>query len=277
MNNNELSVFHHHVLDFAKARGITIDAALAETRAMGFDGLVTEPALLEDGDRLRRLLTDTGLRIHSIFAVIDFVHDNPTACERRTGELLKAAGSFGAGNVLVIPGLLREGDDKDAGIDLICGGLSMVCRMAAPLGIDVTIEDFGIGRAPNGTIAGCAMILDRVPELKFTLDTGNFVCFGEDPHDAYARFRNRIAFVHLKDHPLGPDGKPDANGVVPVGDGALDLGRLIRHMLDDGYAGGLAAEHFGHENQEWAMRRSAAFCRGVLDGPHKPPRAHGGL
>ena len=262
-NSNHLSVFHHHVIDFAKQRDIPIEKALAETRAMGFDGLVTELALLSDGDRFRRLLADNGLRILSIFAYIDFVHDAPQACARRTEEFLRVAETFGAGNVLVIPGVFREGDDEDAGLDRICEGLTAVCRQAAPLGIDVTIEDFGIVNAPNGDIAGCIGILDRVPGLKFTLDTGNFTCFGESPHDAYPHFRDRIAFVHLKDHPLGPDG-PDPNGAISVGDGALDLGRLIRRMLDDGYAGDFAAEHFGLADQETAMRRSASFCRNLL-------------
>ena len=263
MKSNQLSVFHHHVIDFAKQRGIPIEKALAETRAMGFDGLVTELALLSDGEQLRQLLADNGLRILSIFAYIDFVHDAPQACARKTEEFLRAAETFGAGNVLVLPGVFREGDDEDAGLDRICEGLTAVCRQAAPLGIDVTIEDFGFGNAPNGDIAGCARILDRVPGLKFTLDTGNFTCFGEDPHDAYPHFRDRIAFVHLKDHPLGPDG-PDPNGAIPVGDGALDLGRLIRRMLDDGYAGDFAAEHFGLADQETAMRHSASFCRRLL-------------
>ena len=263
MKSNLLSVFHHHVADFAKRRGIPMEKALAETRAMGFDGLVTELSLLSDADRLRRLLADSGLRVLSIFAGIDFVHDAPEACARRTGELLRAAEAFGAGNVLVLPGVFQEGDDGDAGLDRICGGLAEACRLAAPLGIDVTIEDFGIDNAPNGDIAGCARILDRVPGLKFTLDTGNFTCFGEDPHDAYPRFRGRIAFVHLKDRPLGADG-PDPNGAAAVGDGALDLGRLVRRMLDDGYAGGFAAEHFGLADQEPAMRRSASFCRRLL-------------
>ncbi len=37
-----------------------------------------------------------------------------------------------------------------------------------------------------------------------------------------------------------------------------------RAMGFDGFAGDFAAEHFGHENQEWPMRRSAAFCRRLL-------------
>ena len=264
MKKNGLSVFHHHVIDFAKKRGINIGEALAETRAMGFDGIVTELALLTDGDKFRQLLTDNGLRVHSIVAGIDFVHDEPTACASKTEALLSAAVAFGVGNVLILPGLFREGDDQHAGLDLICGGLSDACRLAAPLGIDVTIEDFGIGHAPNGNIAGCAMILDRVPELKFTFDTGNFSCYGEDPDVAYDRLRERTAFVHLKDHPPGPDGKPNASEEVPVGEGALDLGRLVRRMLDDGYTGDFAAEHFGHADQESAMRRSAAFCLHVF-------------
>ena len=51
---------------------------------------------------------------------------------------------------------------------------------------------------------------------------------------------------------------------VPVGDGALDLGRLVRRMRADGYAGGFVAEHFGRPDQDAAMRRSAAFCRKLL-------------
>ena len=62
MKTNDLSVFHHHVLDLAKVRGIPFAAALAETKAMGCDGLVTEAALLSDGDALKRLLDAAGLR-----------------------------------------------------------------------------------------------------------------------------------------------------------------------------------------------------------------------
>ena len=265
MKTNELSVFHHHVLDLAKTRGIPFGAALAETKAMGYDGLVTEASLLADGDPLKRLLDESGLRVVSVFDWIDFVHDDPAACVRRTESLLSAAKAFGAESVLVLPGLFREGDDEAACLDRICAGLSEACRLAAPLGIAVTIANFGLPGAPNGTAAGCAAILGRMPGLGFAFDTGNFACYGEDPHAAYERLRGRIAFVHLKDHPLGPHGL-DAHTEVPIGDGALDLGRLVRRMLADGYAGGFAVEHFGRSDQETALRRSASFCRRILAG-----------
>ena len=269
MKANGLSVFHNHVLDFAKGNGTPFEEALAKTRAMGFDGLASDLSRLVGGDTLKRLLDDNGMRVLTIFAGIDFVHGEPSACARRTEELLKAATVFGVGNVLVLPGLIRDDDDGDAGLDLICGGLAEACRLAAPLGIDVTIENFGLAGAPNGTIAGCAMVLDRVPGLKFTFDTGNFTCYGEDPHAAYERFCGRIAFVHLKDHPMGPNGL-DPGVEMPIGDGALDLGRLVRRMLDDGYAGDFAVEHFGLADQGTAMRRSASFCHRILRGQDAP-------
>lgn len=265
MKTNDLAVFHHHVREFAKTRGIPLAEAFAETKAMGFVGLVSERTLLADGDALKRLLDANGLRVVSVYDWIDFVHDDPAACARRTDELLRAAKDFGADNVLVLPGCFREGDDETAGLDRICGGLSEVCRLAAPLGIDVTIEDFGLPGSPNGTAAGCAAILDRVPALRFAFDTGNFSRYGEEPHAAWERLRGRTAFVHLKDHPSGPDGL-DAHAEIPIGDGALDLGRLLRRMLADGYAGAFAVEHFGCPDQEAAMRRSASFCRRILSG-----------
>ena len=263
MKTNELSVFHHHVLDLAKTRGIPFGAALAETKAMGYDGLVTEASLLADGDPLKRLLDESGLRVVSVFDWIDFVHDDPAACVRRTESLLSAAKAFGAESVLVLPGLVREGDDEAACLDRICAGLSEACRLAAPLGIAVTIENFGLPGAPNGTAAGCAAILGRMPGLGFAFDTGNFACYGEDPHDAWPRLRDRAVFVHLKDRASGPDGL-DTTAEVTIGDGVLDLGRLVRRMRADGYAGGFVAEHFGHPDQEAAMRRSADFFRGIV-------------
>ena len=263
MTGHSLAVFHHHVIDFARARGISPGEALAETCAMGYDGLITELGLLADRDDQLRAFQDAGLRILSIFASIDFIHQPDDVCARLTDNLLETASFFSTGNVLVLPGCFQTGDDASAGLARIHAGLARACRQAAPLGIAVTIEDFGVPTSPNGTTADCARMLDAVPGLTFTFDTGNFSIFGEDPHTAYETFRGRIAFVHLKDHPADSAGKITGLSVA-VGDGALDLGALIRRLLQDGYGGDFAAEHFDPANQETAMRRSAVFCRAHL-------------
>ena len=49
-----------------------------------------------------------------------------------------------------------------------------------------------------------------------------------------------------------------------IGDGGLDLGRLMRRMIDDGYKGCFIVEQFGLDDQETALRHSADFCRRIL-------------
>jgi len=260
---HRIVTFHNHVLDFAKQSGLSEEAALAETRAMGFDGLFADHAALTDRTRQRSLFEGCGLRVLSIFSYIDFLHDEQSACARKTEDLVAAAAAFGTKNVLVIPGVFQEGDDQEAGLDRICAGLTEACRLAKPLAIDVTIEDFGSATSPNKDIAGCLRILERVPDLGFSFDTGNFTCCGEDPHVAYEALKDRTVFVHLKDRPAGPDGHATP-GAAAVGDGVLQLDKLVCRMLADGYTGDFVAEHFGMKDQETAMRRSAAFCRRIL-------------
>lgn len=266
---NGIAVFFNHVVDFAKARGIGVDEALAETKAMGFNGLTLDLAFLlgDEGENYDRLIGASGLRVMGLWASADFVHCDAAHCENVVDTLLATADRLGCGNVLVLPGTFYEGDDKKVGLPKIYDGLNSACEKAKKYGLDVTIEDFGIGDPPNGNIAGCAEFFKYVPELKFTFDTGNFTLFHEFPADAYETFKGRISYVHLKDKRF----VTDANGKTreeetPIGDGDLELGKLMQRLVADGYRGDFSAEHFGVPDQGIAMRRSAAFCHSILDG-----------
>ena len=266
---NRISIFFNHVVDFAKVRGIGIDEALAETKAMGYDGITLDIAFLQgdDGAKCERLIRASGLRVMAIWSGVDFIHSAPEECDRKICALLETARGFGCGNVLVLPGTFLKGDDKKAGLAKIYAGLNGVCEKAKKYGIDVTIEDFGIGDAPNGNIAGCADFFKNIPDLKFTLDTGNFTLYHENPFDAYEALKDKIAYVHLKEKRFVTDANGNAGEEeLAVGDGDLQLGKLMRKMIDEGYRGDFAVEHFGAADQESAMRRSAAYCRGILGG-----------
>ena len=267
MSGNPLSVFYHYVCDVAEQGGVAIPEALRRVKSMGYDGLTFDIVFLDDRANQRRLYESEGLAVHSIYANVDFLHWEPERCSRETDDLLACAAFFGAGNVLVLPGCFEDGEDESAGLRKIYGGLEAVCRKAKDYAIDVTIENFGIKNSPNGPAAGCLACLDAVEGLKFAFDTGNFSCYGENPHEVYDLFANRLAFVHLKDRPLNPDGSLRIAS-APVGDGGLDLGRLMRRMIDGGYRGGFAVEQFGLADQETALRRSADFCRRILDADH---------
>ena len=269
MSANNLSVFYHYVLDVAKQCGIGVEESLGRVRAMGYEGLAFDIVFLTDRPAQRRLYQAAGLAVTSVYADVDFVHWQPERCWRAANDLLDCCAFFGARTALVLPGVFKDGDDQVAGLRKIYAGLETVCRLGADAGIDVTVENFGFAGSPNGPIAGCRDMLANVEGLKFTLDTGNFACFGEDPFTAYADLKDSIAYVHLKERPRGPDGRIVIDN-APVGDGALELDRLIRTLVADGYAGAFAVEQFGLADQLAALRRSADFCRRALGRPPLP-------
>ncbi len=263
MKRNRLVVFHHHVLEFARKRGIPEAEALAETRAMGFEGLAADHAVLSGRDGDRALFDECGLPIRTIFSHIDLFHEEANDCSRMTEDLLKTAAAFGTDNVMILPGVFHDDDNREAALNRLCEALDDVCQRAMQLGIAVTIEDYDAATSPSNDAAGCLRILTRVPRLGLTFDTGNLPLPGEDPLAAYELLRGRIVLVHLKDRPAGPDGRA-SRGAAAVGDGVLGLERLVSRMLRDGYAGDFVAEHFGVDDYETAMRRSAAFCKRLL-------------
>ena len=269
MSANNLSVFYHYVLDVAKQCDICVEETLDRVRAMGYEGLAFDIALLTDRAAQRSLYQSAGLAITSIYADVDFVHWEPGRCRRAATDLLECCAFFGVRTALVLPGVFKDGDDRTAGLRNIYAGLATVCRLAKGSGIDVTVENFGIAGAPNGLLSGCRDMLANVEGLKFTFDTGNFACYGEDHFTAYAALKDSIAYVHLKERPRGPDGRI-VIGSAAIGDGALELDRLIRTLIADGYTGVFAVEQFDLDDQLTALRRSADFCRRALGRPPLP-------
>ena len=263
MGTNNLSVFCHHVLDVAKQCDIGVEESLDRVRAMGYEGLACDISLLTDRAAQRGLYKSAGLAVTSIYANVDFVHWESERCQSAANDLLECCAFFGARTALVLPGVFTDGDDRTAGLRKIYAGLENVCCLAKGSGIDVTVENFGIAGSPNGPIAGCRDMLANVEGLKFTFDTGNFACYGEGPFMGYAALKDSIAYVHLKDHPRGPDGRIETASAA-IGDGALELDRLIQTLLVDGYTGAFAVEQFDLGDQLTALHRSADFCRHAL-------------
>ena len=50
---------------------------------------------------------------------------------------------------------------------------------------------------------------------------------------------------------------------VAVGDGDLDMAGMVRTILDAGYTGVFAAEHFGSADQLRDMERSAQYLKNL--------------
>ena len=75
------------------------------------------------------------------------------------------------------------------------------------------------------------------------LDTAWLLDVGEDPLRAVARYSDRLYGLHLKDFSFDSQGKPHD---VIVGQGGLDLPRLMRMLDDMDYSGYLSLEYEGN-------------------------------
>jgi len=114
-------------------------------------------------------------------------------------------------------------------------------------------------------------LIDAVPGLKLVYDTGN-PTHSEDVQatpgpdgkrplqsswDFYHHVREHIAYVHIKDGKLGPEGK---HVHTWPGEGAGDVRRIIKDLLQRGYNGGFSMEpHLAVVHHDPAITSPAAI------------------
>lgn len=116
---------------------------------------------------------------------------------------LKYADEIGCDNAMMVPWNTEDIDgveDKPRARERMIEGLRLIVEEAKKYpNLRVSIENFSIPILPFSYIDDIRYILDSVPGLWFTFDTGNFVCVGEDGVRAYNTLKDRIIMMHLKE------------------------------------------------------------------------------
>lgn len=154
----------------------------------------------------------------------------------------------------------------------MAASLTELTAEAEKHGITVVMEEFDNLTAPYSRADELMWFMQHVPGLRCGFDTGNFLYNEEDAVKSFSQFRPYIASVHCKDRAFTENtGSPCVTVAnrklypVAVGDGNLPIEKMMRVLLDSGYTGSFAAEHFGSIEQLKCMERSAAFLKRVLE------------
>ena len=213
-------------------------------------------------------------------------------------KMIDVAKAMGIRRVMLIPGFLPEEQAKELSrvshsfeeTDRYMSGIAEILSMrdaiaeltayAKERGIMVSLEDFDSFTSPIARINQLKWFFTQVPDLKHTLDMGNYAFSNESAEEAYELFKDQIGHVHCKDRgedeeapeiweelgvPLGEEllhrrgMKP-----VPVGDGYVPIAQLVQKLKDQGYEGYMAIEHFGAPDQLGFMLKSAEFLKTLL-------------
>lgn len=258
------AIFLAHVKDAARQQGGELKDYLRKTRALGYEGLECDYVDIEpDPAGFAAMLAEADLKIASVPYYCEFEKCVDPARIRTAVEKTAAAGGK---KILAIPGFLGEGYPN--ALEDMVAGLKILCDVAAEYGITVSLEDFDNIQSPCATAEGLAYFFDRVPELGFNLDTGNFLYAEQDVVEVTEKFAGRIAHIHLKDRRETPayegqqpqfsiKGRPMYS--CPVGQGDIPMKKLLAMAEAAGYEGFCSAEHYGVDDQWDFMVKSAAW------------------
>lgn len=224
-----------------------------------------------------KITTDAGLAIASYIGGADFTMDDPG--QRALGvDALRAhlddAAAMQAPTVLLTTGVCAPGQDKAQARRNIAESLRQVLDHAAPLGIKVSIEDFGAPTSPYQTSAECLEVCEMAgPDLMMTYDSGNMVMGDEDSVDFLRAVAPRMIHAHAKDWELLPpdaeSGLFDRSGrkyiATRVGLGVLDYPAIIGALKDLDYQGYLAFEYEGPGDQLTNALEGCAYLRDLIE------------
>lgn len=140
--------------------------------------------------------------------------------------------------VVTIPFLVEGFDDKvfadRQGIAAFAGRLNEVARELDGHGIRLAYHNHMVEwtALPDGGLGYDVLweILD--PTVTAELDVYWATAVGADPAEILDRLGDRVAAVHLKNGPGGPDDPTQPNAQTPLGTGAVDMRSVMRAAAD---------------------------------------------
>lgn len=256
-------------------RRMSMEDLLRRTKEMGAEGISIESCFLPRFDQayladLKALLDDLGL-------ARAYAWGHPRGLEAGKSEkaFAEMLGAFrhaqllGA-SVMRVVSSNRIYRDEPHGPQL--ARLKELYRKAVKVA-----EEYGIKIAIENHLdyhsTELLEILEAVdsPYVGITFDSGNFVRLNEDPVEAMRRLAPAVLATHLKDLRVMPGVPADQwcyYATVPLGDGIVDNGALVKLLHAAGYQGLLAVEidllHPDYSDEDAAVARSVANIKQMI-------------
>lgn len=261
----KLSVFYDHILQAAWQTGKPLAELVNGVRRAGIEAVEINMSYLCEHEETFELLKEAQLHISCVYEFYEMEQKDE---KEKAKKHIETARKAGAEKILVVPGFLSEEEakvmkacvadyaktedflNKNEKALRMAKGLEKIVTWGTDADITVTVEDFDDAKSPLSCVNGVRWFLERIPQLKGTFDTGNFIIHGEDVLAAWDLLKERIVHVHCKDR---------GSQSVAVGDGYIPMKAVLNKIKRSEYEGYLAIEHFDAVNQETCMENSAAF------------------
>jgi sugar phosphate isomerase/epimerase len=225
------------------------EEVIEQAKAMGYDGLewrggpqghVPFSMTAEERRELKRQVAEAGLVSLAVTAYSSFVSES--ASERRANvESLNRssdlAAEIGATFVRAFLGEVSEGQPVDEALQqTIADCLTETASYAQSVGVTIAVE-------PHDSFVRSESVLPILnkaphPALEVIWDVGNTFGAGEEAEESIALLGRRLAYVQVKDG----TGRGNNWTLGPVGQGQVQLKRIIEMLLGAGYKGAFSVE-----------------------------------
>ncbi|MFP4057262.1 MAG: sugar phosphate isomerase/epimerase family protein [Candidatus Brocadiia bacterium] len=222
---------------------------LAEARGWGLESVDLFPAYFERAGEpvagAAEAIADLGLAVAAYCVRTDLVSPDPAM---RQGSLdrvaagAEQAAELGLGHLFSYGGQ-HENRGEEA-LRRYADGLARAADLCALQGLVLSIENAGSLCHTPDELARCLEAADR-PNLALTLDPGNFVLAGCEPHQAARRLAARTVHLHVKNFVDDPARRPRPFRYCSPRRGQVDYARVARQLAEAGYEGALAFEPEG--------------------------------
>lgn len=234
----KFSTFSDHILSVSRQDTVSLLDAAKWVRSIGIEGVDAKVTLTDE--QMSDLLAG-GLK--PACAIIDLVY-NREPVEQVEDRAIEFCKKFGFERLMYCPPLLPA-DATPEMREAALQDIKAFAERAIAEGLDLLFEDYDNPRSFTYNIEKVDEILTLIPKANHTFDTGNFFFAGDDPMEAFKKFRNRISHVHIKDRLApGNSASPAAGtGVVPC----LDF---IHQLLSEGYDGWFTIEGYGAKDMK---------------------------
>ncbi len=240
----KVAAFYENIAEGAKYEQISTKEAVLKLISDGLDLLYISSRTLDiNRKEVEEILSETGIGVEGVYGFFDLGH-NPQ--DRSYEKMILDAVHLRANNVLIVPGMIEDGDEGGAVTANMIEGMKKAVEFGAQYGIAVSMEDFDGLKAPYCTIEGLAEFMDSVPGLLCSFDTGNFIMYGQDEMSAFQLFRDKLCTIHLKDRKKAAEYSDENYKVchdgskryaAPAGAGYIKIKEILEKLIHQGFGG----------------------------------------
>lgn len=243
----QFSTFSDHFISVMKEDGCSLLEAAQWIRSIGIEGI---DARIELSDEQMADFIAAGIR--PACAILDIAHTNKTPEEMLAMEdqAIEFCKKYGFERMLYVPVLPAPGAEESV-LDSLRQNAARFTRKAVAEGIDVVFEDYDNTLSIVYNMAALDKVFALSPDAKCAFDSGNFVYAGDDPMEAFNKYKSRIAHVHLKDRYAVADRES-----AVIGTGIAHCKEILDLLLADGYKGWFTIEGYGVKDMKSHLEES---------------------